>query len=190
MRVVSYNILDGGEGRADPLAEVIQSQRPDVVALVEADHADVVARIARRLDMDVIEAVGRKHRAALLSRYAIRESINHSLLHDDLSDCFLEATLTAPDGQTWSVGVVHLHAGAKEADQSRREKEIDVVLKAFAGHRQSERPHLLAGDFNSNSPVQRIDPAACKPRTREEWIANGGSVPSALRPEVAGRRVR
>ena len=34
MRIVSYNILDGGEGRADPLAEVIEAQRPEVVALV------------------------------------------------------------------------------------------------------------------------------------------------------------
>ena len=31
MRVVSYNILDGGEGRADPLAEVLIARRPDVV---------------------------------------------------------------------------------------------------------------------------------------------------------------
>ena len=34
MRLVSYNILDGGEGRADPLAEVIEAQRPDVIGLV------------------------------------------------------------------------------------------------------------------------------------------------------------
>jgi len=34
MRVVSYNILTGGEGRADPLAEVLLAQRADVIALV------------------------------------------------------------------------------------------------------------------------------------------------------------
>ena len=39
MRIVRYNILDGGEGRADPLAEVIEAQRPDLVALVEATDA-------------------------------------------------------------------------------------------------------------------------------------------------------
>ncbi len=39
------------------------------------------------------------------------------------------------------------------------------------------RGHVLAGDFNANSPVQRIDPALCKARTREEWAANGGGLP-------------
>ena len=38
MRIVSYNILDGGVGRADPIAEVLLAQRPDVVGLVEADE--------------------------------------------------------------------------------------------------------------------------------------------------------
>ena len=46
MRLVSYNILDGGEGRADPLAEVLLAQRADVVVLLEADQISVVERIA------------------------------------------------------------------------------------------------------------------------------------------------
>ena len=45
MKLVSYNILDGGEGRADPLAEVIESQSPDIVVLIEADNPDVLERI-------------------------------------------------------------------------------------------------------------------------------------------------
>ena len=35
MRLVSYNILDGGTGRADKLADVIAAQRADLVALIE-----------------------------------------------------------------------------------------------------------------------------------------------------------
>ena len=58
MRIVSYNILDGGEGRADPLAEVIEAQRPDVVALVEATDLTVIERIARRLGFDYVHAPG------------------------------------------------------------------------------------------------------------------------------------
>ena len=68
MRVVSYNILDGGEGRADPLAEVIIAQKPDIVALVECDNVDVLNRIASRLSMDFAPAQGRKHATAILSR--------------------------------------------------------------------------------------------------------------------------
>ena len=96
MRLVSYNILDGGVGRADPLAETIEAQRPDIVILVEADDPSVVNRISGRLGMDAIHVAGRRHGAAILSRWQIVESINHGLLNDVFSDCVLEATIRAP----------------------------------------------------------------------------------------------
>src|SRR5947208_12803681 len=84
MRVVSYNILDGGEGRTDPLAEVILAQRADIVALVEADNLAVLERIARRLSMDFIHAPGNKSASALLTRWTLRDSINHAPLTSKL----------------------------------------------------------------------------------------------------------
>src|SRR5688500_4183866 len=109
MRIVTYNILDGGEGRADPLAEVIEAQRADVVALVEADDLTVIERIARRVKMDYVHAPGRKQASALLTRFAIRDSVNHALLRDGLSKSLLEASVVDDRGAAWSFGVVHLH---------------------------------------------------------------------------------
>src|SRR5436190_23855800 len=106
MRMISYNILDGGVGRADPLAEVIEAQRPDVVGLVEADDPAVVERIANRLKMDYVLAAGNSHAAALLSRYPILESINHAPLEPKLSKCFLEARLQVNKREV-IVAVVH-----------------------------------------------------------------------------------
>lgn len=177
MRIVSYNILDGGEGRADPLAEVLIAQRADVVALVEADDLTVLERIAARLKMDFIHAPGNSHASALLSRWPISETINHALLRKGISKSLLEATVEDPAGGDWTIGVVHLHARATESDEDAREREIDVLLDVFKPHRDAKRRHLLVGDFNSNSPAQQIDPDRCKPRTREEWKANGGNVP-------------
>jgi endonuclease/exonuclease/phosphatase family metal-dependent hydrolase len=177
MRLVSYNILDGGEGRADPLAEVIESQRPDIVVLVEADNPVVVERIAGRLNMDVAAGAGKRHGAAILSRWAIVESVNHALLLPEMTDCFLEARIADPSGQAWTIGAIHLHAHATEADELRREKEVDAILKAFAARRNSNQPHLLAGDFNANSPAQQIDPKTVKPRTKQEMESNGGAIP-------------
>src|SRR5271168_1666381 len=108
MRLITYNILDGGEGRADPLAEVIKAQRPDVVVLIEADVPAVVERIASRLKMDFISAEGRRHGAAILSRWRIIESVNHSLLRDEFSDAVLEATVAEPNGAEWTLAAVHL----------------------------------------------------------------------------------
>jgi endonuclease/exonuclease/phosphatase family metal-dependent hydrolase len=177
VRVLSYNILDGGEGRADPLGEVIEAQRPDIVALVEAEDLTVVERIARRLKMDYVHAPGRKQASALLSRYQIRDSINHALLRDGLSKSFVEATLIDDAGSEWSVGVVHLHHHATERDESARESELAVVLDVLSPHRAVRRPHLLCGDFNADAPDQKIDPAKVKESTREAWHDNGGQIP-------------
>ena len=176
MRLISYNILDGGAGRAEALGDVIEAQRPDLVALVEADDPAVVERLARRLEMDALHAAGNTHASALLSRWPIRESINHAPLRpDELEKSLLEATVAEPrSGRQWVVGVVHLHAHGTEEAERRRERELDVVLGAFAGHRAAGRPHLLCGDFNANAPHQRIDPLKCKPRTQREWADNGG----------------
>lgn len=177
MRIVSYNILDGGEGRADPIAEVLLAQRPDVVALVEADHVEVLERIARRLEMDYIRAEGNAgHAVALLSRFAITQSINHAAVRA-LPRCLLEATVQPPGGLEMTFGVVHFGPYAFEADETEREAEAEALLEVFAPHRQARRAHILAGDFNSNSPIQQIDPARCSLRTREAFEANGGRIP-------------
>ncbi|MGH7214532.1 MAG: endonuclease/exonuclease/phosphatase family protein [Tepidisphaeraceae bacterium] len=177
MRLVSYNILDGGEGRADPLAEAVEAQRADVVALVEADFMPTLERIAGRLGMDYVHAAGNEHAVALLSRWPIIQSVNHAAMRPGLSKCLLEAKLREHGGREWTVGVVHLHARATEADETRREREIDIVLDTFATHRANGVPHLLVGDFNANHPRQVIDPERCKPSTREAWHANGGKIP-------------
>jgi len=177
MRLVTYNILNGGEGRADPLAEVLLAQRADIVVLVEATDPAVLDRISARLNMDCIAGPGNEQASAILSRWPIRESINHALLRTGISKSLLEATIVDPAGRQWIVGAVHLHARATEADESRREAELAVLLQVFTAHRSAGRPHLIAGDFNSNAPSQEIDPALCKTRTREDWEQNGGRVP-------------
>jgi endonuclease/exonuclease/phosphatase family metal-dependent hydrolase len=181
MRLVSYNSLDGGEGRADPLGEVIEAQRADIVCIVEADNLAVIERIANRLKMDFIHAPGRKSAAALMSRWPIRKTINHGLLRlDGPEKCLLEAEVIEPTGRNWSIGVCHLHAHARESDEQAREKELTGLLETSAHHRADNRPHLLVGDFNSNSPNQRIDPDKLYPTSRKEWDENGGQVPRRI----------
>ena len=177
MRLVSYNILDGGEGRADPLAEVLAAQRPDIVALIEADNDAVVWRIADRLKMDAVQAQGKRHSVAILSRWPIFESVNHGLLRPELSNCLLEATVRQEADRDWVVGAVHLHPRAGIEDDLRRQSEAAAVLDVFSSRRGDQRPHLLCGDFNADSPVQEISIEQCKPATRKSWEANGKSLP-------------
>jgi len=176
MRIVSYNILDGGVGRADPLAEIIIAQHPDIVALVEADDCEIVDRIAKRLNMDSIIAMGQKHAAAVLSHWPIVQSINHAALRGG-PQSLLEVLVQEPGGREWIIGTMHLHPYAFEADEAEREREIVNVLEIFEPHRRASRPHLLVGDFNSNSPIQQIDPDKVQPKTRQAWFENGNRIP-------------
>lgn len=54
MRICLYNLHHGGTGRADPLAEVLLAQSPDLILLTEASDPDVLARLAWRLGMSVL----------------------------------------------------------------------------------------------------------------------------------------
>ena len=177
MRILSYNILDGGADRAPLLTQVIERERPDVVGLVEADDPAVVARIAEHLHMDVIHAPGNHKASALLSRFPIRQTLNHAPLHPALTKSLLEAVVVDGAGGAWNVGVLHLHAHAAEKDEAIRDREIQEVLNILAEDRRAGSPHLLMGDFNANAPYQQIDPAKTKKSTREEWQKNGGYLP-------------
>lgn len=175
MRVISYNILNGGEGRADPLAEVIEAQRADVVALLEADNLPVIEHIAGRGGMDYIFAPTGGHAGAILSRWPITATINHAVGSGHWMNAFVEARVAAPDGTVWPIVAVHFAAHATEEREQLREKQLDA-LSVRLEHLRG-KPHILCGDFNANSPVQQIDPQKCQPRTRDEWTANGGRIP-------------
>jgi endonuclease/exonuclease/phosphatase family metal-dependent hydrolase len=177
MRLASYNILDGGEGRADPLAEVILAQKADVVAIIEADDPAVLDRLSHRLNMDYIHGQGPKSSTALFSRWPIRDSINYAAIHPGITKAFLEATVIDPTGKKWQFGVIHLPAHAAEENERQREKELQIILDAFKPLRESRQPHILCGDFNSNSPVQKIDIARCKESTQIEYAKNGHQIP-------------
>lgn len=176
MRIVSYNILDGGTGRADPLGEVIEAQHPDVVGLVEADDEAVVTRIARRLGMDWIRATGKVHALSILSRYPITETTNYAPLREDLSRGLLVTRVLVEKVEV-EVALTHLHPYAAQADEDRRQQEIDTILQLLPTGREFGPVQVLMGDLNSNSPTQNIDPQLCKPSTRQAWEANGGIIP-------------
>jgi endonuclease/exonuclease/phosphatase family metal-dependent hydrolase len=177
VRIVTYNILDGGVGRADPIGEVLEAQRADIVVLIEADDDYVVDRTAKRLKMDLIVAPGHGHRVAILTRFTLVQTINHALLGESALRSCCEAIIRLPDGTELPVIGLHLHARATEADETARQHEIATVLRLTHDYRTANRPHILVGDFNSTSPVQVIDPDKLKQTARDAYVANGNQIP-------------
>ncbi len=51
MRLLTYNILKGGEGRETEIVEVIRAAAPDIVVVPEVRRVDNFRRIAAALGM-------------------------------------------------------------------------------------------------------------------------------------------
>lgn len=209
MRIVSYNILEGGIGRADPIAEVLLAQRADVIGLVEADDPAMLDRIAWRLGFDCIAGEGRKGRtAAILTRGRILESINHAarLLNagrqPGVADggeaetrrataarrasraapprSFLEATVEV-DQRELTLAVVHTSAKASRRRERRRQRQIASVLEVLADRRAAGTAHVLIGDFNATAPVQELVRERIPPKNRKYFDRYGDLPRAAIR---------
>jgi len=82
LRVLSYNILKGGEDRLPLIANVIQKQQPDVVALLEARSRSNAEALAQQLGMSLTLGEANnvnKDNVAWLSHLHVIRAHNHQL---------------------------------------------------------------------------------------------------------------
>jgi len=54
LRLVTWNIWNGGEGRVDEIERVLREQQADVVALQEANDRETIETLGSRLGMEVV----------------------------------------------------------------------------------------------------------------------------------------
>ena len=155
VRLLTYNIREGGIGRAEQIAEVIKAARPDVVALQEARDPNVVERIARLAEFPfcgsrVAHSTGFLSRVPVLE-YAWRHPprTRHALLEVRLGD-------GSP-----RVFVLHLRAWFSKWTEHRRASELRGLLAGIQDQLVREEHafafHVLAGDFNALAPGERFD---------------------------------
>jgi exodeoxyribonuclease-3 len=144
VRVLTYNIWNGGEERLDDIAAVVAGVDPDAVALLEATSRANAEELARRLGMELVfgEANLGIH-VAWLSRLPVRSARNHrpALLAKTLLELELES-----DGGPVRLFATHL---ASRHDPRPPAEEMPAVLDALRTARDA--PHLLVGDFNALS---------------------------------------
>jgi endonuclease/exonuclease/phosphatase family metal-dependent hydrolase len=168
MRLMTWNILDGGAGRIDPLAEVVRFAKADVLIVQEATDEAGLHKLADRLSMDRFLAKhphNQQGAVAILTRLPLVEAINLTPLDPRLTRAALAATVETPLHARLHLIGLHLHARETFSDEQIRLGELPAILDAarrFAG-----QPHLLAGDFNTNHPDQPIDPARVRPSAKE-----------------------
>ena len=184
MKIMTYNILEGGTGRIDPLAEVIRLAGADVVVVEEALGEGGEAgfhKLADRLGMDRFLAQGKGGAVGILSRLEIREAVNHSALDGRLRRGAVSAIVSEKSGVRSQKSVdhvvigVHLSPGELVENEEKRLMELEGLFGIGEVYRGRE--HVVVGDFNASHPLQRIDVAKVRPKTRERVMKQDGVFP-------------
>jgi len=162
LKVLSYNIQEGGRGRLRAVAELIRAQQADVVALLEANSRAGAWVLARHLKMEL--AFGKANsdfHVAWLSRHPIVGTTNHRL--PILSKTMLEIQVVW-QGELLRLFATHLAGGADKIHPSQEAPALLDALRTYAGE-----PHMLVGDLNSLAPCDPIGPSPLS----EEIMRNG-----------------
>ena len=158
VRVMSYNVHQGfstdGRHSVDELARVIETERPDIVALQEVSRGwvingsvDVLAWLSQRLRMDYVwgPATDSVWGNAVLSRFPIKGFRNHEMPNNNalrFDRGFITLEVDLGRGESLDVIATHFHAG--DADSAIRVPQARAVIEAIT----SGRPTVLLGDLN------------------------------------------
>jgi endonuclease/exonuclease/phosphatase family metal-dependent hydrolase len=165
LRVMTFNIHSAydSQGVQDPeaIARVIESHRPDIVALQEVSRGwllngstDLAAWLANRLEMQLLfqGTADPVWGNALLTRLPILESGSAALplAGTRLPRGYLWATIDAGLPEPLIVIVTHLHH--VESEHGPRLAQVPVLLDFW-----SERPYsILLGDLNSEPGYEEM----------------------------------
>ena len=168
-RLLTYNILKGGVGRAQMIAKVINSVSPDLVLVQEATDPATLERICELTQM----GEWRTYRQQSLG-FISRTPVTHSewLSPRGSRHAFLEVV---PNGAGIRVFGVHLSAVLAAWTERMRESELRSLLRSVDQHKSGF--HVLTGDFNTVAPGEEF---------------KVGKLPMRLRPLmwITGNRVR
>lgn len=157
MRLLTYNIREGGVGRAEQIAAVIKAADPDVVALQEARDPFVVERIAKIAGFKFCGSRP-SHSTGFLSNVPV---LAHAWRHPPRTrHAILEVTLAEGFPRLF---VLHLRAWFSKWSERQRARELRGLLDGIQQQLEKEKRafafHILAGDFNALAPGERFDPS-------------------------------
>lgn len=159
LRLLTYNILQGGVGREQEIFEVVNSCHADVIILQELSSSAFLQDLANKLALphfffapanrQLLRFKGsigfHRRNIGLLSRFPILTA--HSYRRFPLRRTLLEATIEYAPGQTLKLYGVHLLASLDLTAELWRGLEINALLRRSKVY-QTECC-LIAGDFNT-----------------------------------------
>lgn len=151
LRVVSYNILNGGEDRLPLLADAITALDADVVGFQEANEPANIARLADELGYH--HALARSqvspYHVAIMSRRPLVDVEDLTPRAPAMQRAAVRAIVDIA-GEAWCFVVLHLSPGHGSFErEALRLRELDDLLPLVA---ERTLPTVMMGDFNATAP--------------------------------------
>ena len=154
MKIMTYNILNGGAGREQLILSVIQSIQPDIVILQEVYTPKFLQDLADALEMEPFFANGnQKRRVALLSHLPIRSVKSHHPILPIWRNVVASEIEYQP-GQYLHLFGIHPKADLGIISEGWRWLEARQILSYVSAY--ENKPCLIAGDFNAIAPGDSI----------------------------------
>lgn len=173
MRVLTYNILDGGEDYLDELGTIIGQARPDIVALQEANDEYIFDSLANRLGYTGILGEGNHgYHVGVLTHYPITGWYNHAG-KGEFFHTLLEVHVSTPGGEL-AIFATHLDPGYNPVNERHRLEEVQAILKYMELEKGTRS--ILLGDFNAVSPQDYLNLADWPLSWRVQILARGGEI--------------
>ena len=192
--VLTYNIYHGqdanGNSNLDAVAGIINSLKPDLVALQEVDKGttrakglDLTAELSKQTGMKgvfgkAMDYAGGEYGEAILCRHPVIEIKNNPLPHTPEAEprAALEVHVQFPAGGPIVFVGTHLD---HLPDQKSRMMQASHVRELYAGY---DLPVILAGDLNA---VPGSDPISL---LAQDWSDAAQGDPRPTSPSVAPER--
>jgi endonuclease/exonuclease/phosphatase family metal-dependent hydrolase len=168
LKLLSYNIRYGGEGREKQLAAVIQQSAADVVVFQEATKPHVIERLAKETGMSTWAA-----RPAWSLGFMSRIEIAYYEWHQapGTRRPFLEILPAETKARIFGLHLSAIHSNWTER---RRVRETQALLAGIKQHQ--EGIHVLVGDFNTLAPGELLDVRLLPRRLRPLVWLSGGNI--------------
>jgi len=168
LKVLSYNILRGGEGREKQIGAVINACGPDLVIFQEAYSAAVVAELASACGMPNW-AASTGHSVGFISKLQVASHVWRRVRW--AKRAYLELVLAESGFRIFGV---HLSAVHSNLTEQRRAYEVRALLKSVERHQNGL--HLVTGDFNTLAPDERLDMRRLPPHIRAFAFITGKTI--------------
>lgn len=151
MRIMTYNILDGGENRETHILNVIQVSNPDIVILQEVFSERLLKFLSQELGMNYYIGLGNKKRkTALLSKMPVKTFQSYHPIFPIWRN-FIVAEIEYEPNKTIKIIGVHPMANLGIPFEIWRLWEAKYIMK-YAKNEFC----IIAGDFNAIAPKEKV----------------------------------